>query len=301
MMSPVLMVKVSIRLVQRFTMRFTVGFRPFREVVAYSLIQLKQPKPLVGSEIVVFEHFERNGLDKELAQKGCIQGLNVRAEQVEKILEFCNNNRASLSLVNQARLRRENVYISVKATKPPIPGVSYYNYHDVHNKCQAVRDIVFNKELLSIARNYLGSEPTLLFSNIIWTFPVVQNGARVDEEGQFGFHFDIPDFKSLAVFVYLNDVDEDTGPHVLIEGTHRRKPVKSLFINTLSSKAAVRKYADRIKVFTGKKGTTVIEDIYAYHKATNPRKPRLALKFFYGVQRSTMIHNRNLKDFAVKK
>lgn len=296
-MNPMLILRIAVRIVQRFTMRFIVGFKPLRNAVTKWVIWRKQPKPLPVSAATVFDTFKEEKHKKDLAEMGYAKGAQINQDYVQAVLDYCRMSNATLGLKDQARVKRKEIYIPVNAVKAPIHGVSYYYYYDVHNKCEAVRDIVFNEDLLSVVRDYLGAEPTLLFSNIIWTFPVHNKGQRVDEVGQFGFHFDIPDFKSLAVFVYLSDVDEDCGPHVVIGGTHQKKPLQSLFLNTLSRRKAQRKYKDRIEVFTGKKGTAVMEDIYSYHKATNPHKPRLALKFFFGVQRETMVHNRNLRDF----
>ena len=117
--------------------------------------------------------------------------------------------------------------------------------------------------------------------------------------GQFRFHYDIPDFKSIAVFIYLCDVDINAGPHVHIKGTHKGKGLWAIVSNVLSKAKAHKKYKDKINIIIGQKGTVIIEDIYSYHKALNPvDKPRLVLKFFYGVQRKTRIHNTNLKEFS---
>ena len=296
----VLKLRIAFRILQRQAMRFTVGFWPLRQFMAYWMVWRKRPEPLPVSDVASFEYFDTDSKKQELSQRGFVGGITATDDQVRSILDFCQCSNAEIGLKDQAKVKRRTVYVPIDAVKPPIDDVSYYYYYDVHNKCKAVRDIVFNKDLLEVVRDYLGSEPTLLFSNIIWTFPTHDKGLRVGEVGQFGFHFDIPDLKSVAVFVYLNDVDEDRGPHVIIEDTHKRKPLKSLFVNKLGGHEAEERYADQIHVLTGKKGTTVIEDIYSYHKATNPRKPRLALKFFYGIQRSTMIHNRNLRDFTKK-
>lgn len=301
MINPILSFRISIRLIQRFSMRFIVAVKPLREVVSRCVIAYKKPKALNVSKTDVFSSFNGIRHKKELREKGYTKGATVSQDYVRAILDFCQSTNATLGFKDRSKVEKEEVYIPVNAVEAPFKGISYYYYYDVHNRCKAVRDVILNTDLVSVVRDYLGAEPTLLFSNIIWTFPVYNKGQRVDEVGQFGFHFDIPDFKAVAVFVYLNDVDEDCGPHVVIGGTHKRKPLQALVMNTLSRNKASKKYANRVEVFTGTSGTMVIEDIYAYHKATNPYKPRLALKFFFGVQRETMVHNRNLRDFKKEK
>ena len=39
---------------------------------------------------------------------------------------------------------------------------------------------------------------------------------------EYGFHYDVDDFKFLKLFFYLNDVDENCGPHVYVKNNGKK-------------------------------------------------------------------------------
>ena len=85
--------------------------------------------------------------------------------------------------------------------------------------------------MVDIARRYLGVEPVLWLTQLRWSFgdPVEQRRvlsslhAEPVQYDSDAFHYDTLDFKSLTIFIYLTDVGPDSGPHVVIENTHKTK------------------------------------------------------------------------------
>jgi hypothetical protein len=43
-----------------------------------------------------------------------------------------------------------------------------------------------------------------------------------------GFHYDLDDYRCVAFFFHLTPVDEFSGPHVYVKGSHKRKPIRML-------------------------------------------------------------------------
>ena len=115
------------------------------------------------------------------------------------------------------------------------------------------------------------------------------------------FHHDRGDFRSCNLFVYLTDVSEETGPHAFVAGTHdfdllyadvmeRFSPYSERFsdfwkwmqVHRKTDDDVLKYFEDEIKVYTGPKGTSFLEDTRGLHKATIPTKgPRLAFEIVY--------------------
>lgn len=99
--------------------------------------------------------------------------------------------------------------------------------------------------------------------------------------GTTQWHRDRDGFKVLKFFIYLNDVDDDTGPHAFAPFSHRIRPIR--FVPQIRySDDNVEKFFSKIILITGKKGKCFVEDTTGLHKATPPnKKHRMLLQFSY--------------------
>ena len=166
-------------------------------------------------------------------------------------------------------------------------------YWNPHTDCEAVNRICRNAKIVEIARKYLGAEPILWLTLLRWSFPLSDDRAdfypqTYREPVQYdthAFHYDILDFKSLTLFIYLTDIDSNSGAHMIIEGTHNSKTLKELSNITLDDGVAKEKFGDRIKVIMGKKGTAFFEETSTYHKVEVCKSRRLLLSIDYVLQR----------------
>lgn len=164
---------------------------------------------------------------------------------------------------------------------------------DPHVDCAGVQRIAHDPRVVEVARRYLKAEPILFTSKIYWTVPPADAQGRLNAAAERGqFHYDVADVKALTVFVYLTDVDGNSGPHVVIRGTQRRVTPTEVFRRTISDEFANRKYGERIEVITGPRGTGWFEDITCYHKQSAGSKVRLMLSIIYS------LHRRPVEDLA---
>jgi hypothetical protein len=156
-----------------------------------------------------------------------------------------------------------------------------------HEKWDAVKELAYDPKFLEIARNYLGVEPVVCSSKIWWSVPGAKGKDRLTAKGHNAtFHFDVADSKSLVVFIYLTDVvDGECGPHMVIEGTHKKKTLFDLVKVYLDDDTAIRRFGERIKTVLGRKGTFFFEEATAYHKGVGAKKPRLILAIDYTLHR----------------
>lgn len=218
-----------------------------------------QPLDIDGREI--FSGLDVDQVVASINEKGYANGVQVPGEYVEQIVKYC----ASTGLMK---------------------------YWNPHKECEAIDRLVRNAKVVEIARRYLGAEPILWLTQLRWSFGDSTEQRKVlpslhQEPLQYdgdAFHYDTLDYKSLTIFIYLTDVDPDSGPHVVIEGT-QKKSIGEIFRIILSDADAQRKFGNRIKMILGRKGTVLFEETSSYHKAARCRTKRLMLSIDYVIQR----------------
>ena len=148
---------------------------------------------------------------------------------------------------------------------------------DVESIPEAIA-IANDPKILSIVSRYIGCKPTIDEVVAWWSLP----GREAPREEQF-FHRDNDSIRFLKLFVYLTDVDENSGPHVFIAGSHERPEMVDAggrrFTDDDVAQAGLLKHAHH---FTGPFGTAFLEDTFGLHKGQMPiDKPRLILQVRY--------------------
>jgi hypothetical protein len=139
-----------------------------------------------------------------------------------------------------------------------------------------ILSIANDSKILNVTSKYLKVTPTISNINCWWSF------AQRDtpKEAQF-FHRDLDDFKFLKLFVYLTDVDSDSGPHIYVKGSHKSNKLNSL--KRFKDEEVVKQYLDEnIISFERLKGSCFIVDTYGIHKGLLPKNGnRLLLQVQY--------------------
>jgi len=120
------------------------------------------------------------------------------------------------------------------------------------------------KNILNIVSGYLGFTPILNLPESWFSFPV----ANISAMSAQNWHFDCDRVRWIKVFVYLTDVDLDSGPHSFVATSHidwRQETGSSRF----SEQQVKEKFSEsEIKNFTAKRGTVIFEDTRGLHKGT---------------------------------
>ena len=159
-------------------------------------------------------------------------------------------------------------------------GYKTFNLEMLGGEPQFSADSVFariglNDSLLSVANRYLRLKAQLRYYNVWYT--AASTGAS--RESQL-WHFDREDKFILKVFIYLDDVDEGSGPLTYAPSTHRRGKFKSLqpeFVMEGNVRRTTDEQMTKVfprenwKVCTGRKGTIVFADTRGYHKGGEAR------------------------------
>jgi ectoine hydroxylase-related dioxygenase (phytanoyl-CoA dioxygenase family) len=167
-------------------------------------------------------------------------------------------------------------------------------YWNPHKHCEIVDRISRNNTLVAIVRKYLGAEPILWLTQLRWSFASSDNRMKhrplfhrkPSQYDAHDFHYDAHDFKSLTVFIYLTDVNLDSGPHMIIPRSHKNKTLRDLAQIFFKDDVAQKLYQKNIKPILGNKGLVFLEDTSSYHKAAVCKKERrLLLSIDYVLRR----------------
>ncbi len=229
----------------------------------------------------VFPDLRVSDIVQTIEQKGFAGGIRLPDACLSGILDFC-------SKANFRSDRNPNNPVQIDVSDEANPRSDLcYRCANAHRQCETIDWIAHDLAVVEVARRYLRSEPVLLGSSVWWSYSYLASDGTMPYVADYGFHYDIDDYKFLKLFFYLNDVDEGRGPHVIIEGTHSRKDFFEKAHRRLRDEQAVARYPGRIRVMTGEKGTGFFEDTFCYHKGTNPRKRRLILQIEYGLTKFT--------------
>lgn len=144
--------------------------------------------------------------------------------------------------------------------------------------CPHILALANSPSLLCLAGHYIGCKPTLSALGMRWSFPGTEAGSILQK-----FHRDYDDWRFVKIFVYLTDVDADSGPHVYIRGSHLDSG--SLRSHSYCDDAVERAYGgDSAINVTGPAGFGFAADTAGIHKGAVPlRRTRCLLQFQYSL------------------
>ena len=156
-----------------------------------------------------------------------------------------------------------------------------------------VLTIANDPAILSMASEYFNATPSIDYIGSWWSFP--SNNLALTQS----YHRDIDTLNSLKFFIYLTDVDQNSGPFVYIKGSHdstyktkKDKMHGDEEIHNLYGK-------EEIKDIVGKKGHNFIADTYGFHKGLAPKENnRLVLQIIYTLKRTPFGPKKPFIDFS---
>ncbi len=169
-----------------------------------------------------------------------------------------------------------------------------------------VQELISDPVLIQVAQNYLNSKSIFTGLTLDWSAAVK---SVPDMEAAQAFHWDMERIKWLRFFIYLTDVDADSGPHTFIKGSHRTgglpKEIYSQGYKRHDDGYIVNMFGkDAYREFVGKKGTILAEDSRGLHKGKMLKKgERLLLAFelsnsTFGANKRHTIRNLHSPRFA---
>ena len=148
-------------------------------------------------------------------------------------------------------------------------------------KDSKVKTFLTSRPIISLAKNYLNRQHFSISASFFLSNPIEISKQEKYSNAQF-FHWDNDFSKFLKLYIYLTDVDEDSGPHIYIPKSHKKKKLESSLARLYDDNFIYSSYDEKIK-YKGKAGSIFFADGYGLHKGETPKKKsRLILNVHFG-------------------
>lgn len=135
-----------------------------------------------------------------------------------------------------------------------------------------VQKILADPSFMSIAGRYFGCTPVLGMVVLRWSLPSERTPS--DDLAQL-YHWDDDWVRWLKFFIYLTDVDENSGPHVYVRGSHRPGSKPRELLNRGYSRIPdpdieAHYPAEDIISVVAPRGSVLVGDTRCWHKGQHP-------------------------------
>lgn len=156
--------------------------------------------------------------------------------------------------------------------------------------CPGLMTAINRADILRLASAFLGCKPTLCSVGVRWSFPGPKS-ADVQ-----AFHRDPDDWRFLKLFVYLTDVDGESGPHIYVAGSHNTR--RHWRAKTYAQEQVEAQFGKQnMRIVLGTSGTTFIADTSGIHAGIPPQRvSRLLLQAQYSILPNFALHYRPVAD-----
>lgn len=129
----------------------------------------------------------------------------------------------------------------------------------------AAQRLVADPSLLAVAGEYLGAAPIQDLVAMWWSTPV---GGQPSSAAAQQYHFDLDRVRFVKVFVFLTDVDDRTGPHVFVRGSHQHKPARLRRDGRHADAEVAAAFPGEERRIAGPRGTVFLADTLGLHKGS---------------------------------
>lgn len=222
---------------------------------------------------------------KSLQKDGYYLGLKLSPSVFQKILNFAYSAEMKTTSTPEIRFTyAEKNKAEIKYQQDIIMA----NYVDSSSRCDAIKQLETDPKLLEIAAKYLGSNPIHIRTILGWCFPASRENYQ--KLGKFGvpinfFHCDLDDYRTIKFFFYFTDVDESSGAHICMRGSHHKRNFRHYFYRSHSDRSIIDYYgAENVVPICGEAGFGFAEDPFCFHRGTPPiARPRLMLQMLFAL------------------
>jgi hypothetical protein len=253
---------------------------------AHWLTAKRYSKPVTAARPSVFGDISAEAAAKSLKQDGIFAGLQIPPEIHGEIRSFAEETPCFGNFNRKLEFRaKDHAEAEKRFGRPLLSGHHFERCLD----SPGVRTIQNDPLLIDIARHYLGAQARLITTRIWWSFPTKASEADRSLASLDKFHFDLDDWRMIKFFFNLVDVDERTGPHVFVKGSHNRRKVKhqcTLLVGHPADEVLDYYGKESAVTLTGKAGYGFVEDPFGFHMGTVPEtRPRLMMEVGFGVSK----------------
>ena len=214
---------------------------------------------------------------QDLCQNAVAFGLELPPTDVRAVLQFAKNSPCQepgyqgdwyAHEVSNGKLRGERRVFRGLVQQP--------------QTCPTIEKVAHDPTLLKIVHQYLGYWPTKVVPHLTWSF--VSDLPPEEQKKQYpplNYHYDVAGYNFMTAYFYITDIDTQSGAHVMIKGSHNKKPTHTLFVSysKLGSEEQLLSYygEDKKLVIEGKAGFGYVQDPSCFHRLLPPIKSRRLL------------------------
>jgi len=263
-----------------FFIRFFYAFETLRS--SQKILLLDQIKKF---SFLKEDKFNTNEIAKEIDFKGYSKTFTIKNSLIEEITnEIFNSKKIEVKIdgVDKSEILKkeneniENYFLRLKKLK-----ISRITGTFDLKKESRLKDFILSESITDLVRSYLNTNNFSVNASFFISSPLHTSEEEKYRNAQY-FHWDNDFKKFLKLYVYLTDVDENSGPHIFIPGTHKKKLFDHKLCRLYSDDQIYSSYKD-IKKFIGKAGSLFFVDSYGIHKGDTPKsRSRLLLNVHYG-------------------
>lgn len=267
-----------------FLMRKLARIEIVRNWIGY-LYQLRGKTHEVTQETPsIFKDFDVDVAVAAIKTDSYALGLQLSEEVVQEILDYARSAPCYANRNPELRFFYDEKEQAEASMGNKIRLGSYFQAEG----CGAARKLENDPVILAIAAKYLGAPPVHIASELWWSFPVEGTPMEQLKAAQV-FHYDLDDYRFIKFFFYLTDVDLTSGPHILLRGTHKNKPLSHQLLGVRCASKPDEEIVDiygaeNLVTVCGSAGLGFAEDATCFHKGTLPtHKERLLLQIEYAI------------------
>lgn len=143
--------------------------------------------------------------------------------------------------------------------RPKGAHIAHHNAHDIVN-APYLMDIANNPKVLDVVADFLGCKPTIGYIATWWSYPTGEGPKQAEN-----FHRDVDDWRFVKLFLYLTEVEQESGPHKYVLHSSS-KPVLNKIRRLNDDEVAQTFGEENIVTMTSQAGHAFLEDTYGVHK-----------------------------------
>lgn len=266
--------------------RFTRRFQFVRKCCVFTYRFSPRRRPRAPHTVSLFGELDATVAIEALRRDGYYPQITLPKRELNEILSYANNTRVHAGF-GAERLAQLSYFPDRAREVENAIGqpVNISHYHQPEKACEAIDRILNDPKLAEIVEGYFGTHAPKHRVMMWWSH--VTSMTRQERQSSYqtvNFHFDEFGSSSLYFSFYLTDVDENSGTHVLVKGTHTKKPMSMLLQTATQAEEVIAKTFESASIIElkGNAGSGFIEDPSLYHKANIPtERPRLFLQIRY--------------------
>lgn len=277
-------------------MRKLARFKWVRDIITHlSKRSTKSYLSLINIDNSCLRNVDVDKVVQNLQTEGLYCGLYLTQEIVSEIVQFANS-----TVCYGNRKPELGFYYQHKQAAQITAGTNFItgNYFNTGLECPAIKKLQSDPILLAIAARYLEAQPVHQGNQMWWSFAGSSTYREQDKAAQC-FHYDLDDYRFLKFFFYLTDVDEQSGPHICVRTSHKRKKSSHIWFRKKEADQDIVDYygSESLVQICGQAGFGFAEDTFCFHKGLPPtHKDRLMLQIEFATTDYQMQHDIRAKS-----